>query len=488
MPNRTELYFKNISPCVKIKIMFSPEGEMIKVKNQKGLVDMTKGPIFGKLILFCLPLIFTSWLNLAFNAADKVVVGRYAGSAALAAVGASSPITMFVFSLSMGLCSGVSVEAAKNFGAGKYEDLKNTIQTAISSSLVIGILLAVATYLLAMPVLELLGTPEDIITEASKYLKIYFLSIPGILCYNFGAAILRSLGDTNRPLIILTISGIINVVLNLIFVICFNLAVVGVALATAIAQYFSAAAVVIYMMRQEGTLHFDIRHPELKLDVLGRILKVGVPAGIQGVLFAISDMALQSAVNSLGSAAVAGSSAGMTVESFIFGSMSASTQGCMVFTGQNVGAKKFDRTKRILFLCMAVSVGLALVIGWSIFFLRNQLMGLMITDSPEAFEYGLQRIKIVTTCTFIYGVLDVLTASMRGFGISIAPAIISVVCICGFRILWSKTYFLTHRTLFSLYLSYPLAWLISLVPEIIMYVIMTRKVIARESTLENSVL
>lgn len=451
------------------------------MKKEKGLVDMTVGPIFGKLVLFCVPLILTSWLNMAFNAADKVVVGRYAGSAALAAVGASSPLTMFIFSLSMGLCSGVSVEAAKNFGAGKLDDLKKTIQTSISSSLVIGVLLAILTYALAMPILKLLGTPEDIITEASKYLKIYFLSIPGILCYNFGAAILRSLGDTQRPLIILTFSGIINVVLNLIFVIVFDMAVVGVALATSVSQYFSAVAVVVHMTRQEGALHYDIRHPELELDVLGRILKVGVPAGVQGVLFSISDMALQSAVNSLGSAAVAGSAAGMTVESFIFGSMNSATQGCMVFTGQNVGAKKYDRTKRILFLSMAVTVALAIVIGWSVFFLRNQLMGLMITDSPEAFQYGLERIEIVTTCTFIYGILNVLTASMRGFGISIAPAIISVGCICGFRILWAKTYFVTHRTLFSLYLSYPLAWLISLIPEIILYVILTRRIIARDS-------
>ena len=451
------------------------------MKKQKGLVDMTKGPILGRLILFCLPIIFTSWLNMAFNAADKVVVGRYAGSAALAAVGASSPITMFVFSLSMGLCSGVSVEAAKNFGAGRLDDLKKTVQTAISSSLLIGVVLAAVTYLLAMPVLHLLGTPGDIIVEASKYLKIYFLSIPGILCYNFGAAILRSLGDTQRPLIILTISGVMNVVLNLIFVIVFDMAVVGVALATTISQYYSAAAVVIHMMRQQGALHYDAKHPELKFDVLGRILKVGVPAGIQGVLFSISDMALQSAVNSLGSAAVAGSSAGMTAEGFIFGSMGAATQGCMVFTGQNVGAKKFDRTKRVLFLSMAVSVVVAVFMGGVCFLLRRQLMGLMINDSTEALEYGIQRINIVCTCTFIYGILDVLTASMRGFGISVAPAIISVVCICGFRILWSKTYFLTHRTLFSLYLSYPLAWLISLVPEIIMYVILTRKIIARET-------
>ena len=442
---------------------------------------MTQGPILGRLILFCLPLIFTSWLNMAFNAADKVVVGRYAGSAALAAVGASSPITMFIFSLSMGLCSGVSVETAKNFGAGKLDELKRTVQTSISSSLAMGVLLAVVTYLLAMPVLKLLGTPEDIVVEASKYLKIYFLSIPGILCYNFGAAILRSLGDTRSPLIILTTSGVINVVLNLILVIFFNMAVVGVALATTISQYYSAVAVVVHMMRQEGALHYDAKHPELKMDVLGRILKVGVPAGVQGVLFSISDMALQSAVNSLGSAAVAGSSAGMTAESFIFGSMGSATQGCMVFTGQNVGAKKFDRTKRVLFLSMAISACVALIMGWSCFFLRNQLMGLMITDSPEAFAYGVQRINIVATCTCIYGILDVLTASMRGFGISVAPAIISVVCVCGFRIMWSKTYFLTHQSLFSLYLSYPLAWLISLIPEIILYVILTRRVIARET-------
>jgi len=451
------------------------------VKKQKGLVDMTQGPILGRMIKFCIPIILTSWLNMAFNAADKVVVGRYAGSAALAAVGASSPITMFVFSLSMGLCSGVSVEAAKNFGAGRLDDLKKTVQTSISSSLVMGVLLAIVTYLLAMPVLNLLSTPEDIIVEASKYLKIYFVSIPGILCYNFGAALLRSLGDTQRPLTILTISGVMNVILNLIFVIVFDMAVVGVALATTISQYYSAVAIVIYLMRQEGALRYDAKHPELKLNVLGRILRVGVPAGIQGVLFSISDMALQSAVNSLGSAAVAGSSAGMTAEGFIFGAMGSATQACMVFTGQNVGAKKFDRTKMILYRSMLLSVAVALISGWACFFLRKQLMGLMITDSAEAFEYGIQRINIVATCTFIYGVLDVLTASMRGFGISVAPAFISVVCVCGFRILWSKTYFLTHTTLFSLYLSYPLAWLISLVPEIFMYIILTRKIIARET-------
>lgn len=451
------------------------------MEKQKGLVDMTKGPILGRLILFCLPIIFTGWLNMAFNAADKVVVGRYAGSAALAAVGATSPITMFVFSLSMGLCSGVSVEAAKNFGAGRLDELKKTVQTAISSSLVMGVALAVVTYLLAMPVLNMLGTPEDIVVDASRYLKIYFLSIPGILCYNFGAAILRSLGDTRRPLLILATSGVLNVVLNLIFVIVFDMAVVGVALATTISQYYSAAAVVIHMMRQEGALHFDAGHPELDMDVLGRILKVGVPAAVQGVLFSVSDMALQSAVNSLGSAAVAGSAAGMTAEGFIFSSMSAATQGCMVFTGQNVGAKKFDRTKRVLFLSMAVAVAIALIMGWGCFFLRNQLMGLMITDSPEAFQCGVERITIVTTCSFIYGFLDVLTASMRGFGISIAPAFVSVVCICGFRILWAKTYFLAHKTIFSLYLSYPIAWLFSLIPEIILYIILTRKAIARET-------
>lgn len=455
------------------------------MKKEKGLVDMTSGPILSKMVSFFLPIMFTSWLNMAFNAADKVVVGRFAGSAALAAVGASSPITMFVFSLSTGLCSGVSVEAAKNYGAGKLDDLKKTVQTSVTSSVLIGILLAFVTFMLAKPVLNLLGTPADIFGDADDYLKIYFLSIPGILCYNFGSAILRSLGDTKRPLYILLGAGVINVALNVIFVAAFHMDVVGVALATAISQYFSAAAVLVIMIKDKGLLHFDIRKPQIEWHVLGRVLKVGVPAGVQGVIFSISDMALQSAVNSLGSAAVSGASAAMTVDGFIFGSMGAVTQACMVFTGQNVGAKKYKRAHKVLRLSIVLAVGVGIIMGWACFFLRNQVIGLIISDSAEAVKYGIDRVNIIATTTFIYGALDVITAALRGYGVSTAPAVVSIVGICGFRILWSKTYFLSHRSLFHLYLSYPLAWLISMIPEIIIYLVVVKKIEGRDKAAEE---
>ncbi|MCF0120911.1 MAG: MATE family efflux transporter [Oscillospiraceae bacterium] len=443
-------------------------------------VDMTRGPLAGKIVRFVIPLILTKWLQMLFSAADTVVLGRCVGDKALAAVGATAVFIQLIAWIFIGLSAGVSVGIAQDFGAGDDDSLTKSIHTAMTSSVFIGIILMALGFFLARTVLRLLGTPEEIIDGSVLYLKIFVLGVPATLVYQFGAAVMRALGDSKKPVFYLAFSGGLNVVLNLIAVLVFKLEIIGVAAATVISQYVSAVLLVRYMRRQDE--RFRLRWDKLGIcfDKLGKMLKIGVPAALQGLLFSASDIALQTAVNSLGSLAISGNAAALSVDGFIFIPMESFTQACMVISGQNIGAKKFRRSKRAIALCGLLAGCVGLCVGVLVFIFKTPLLRLALPDTPEAVAFGAGRLSIVTTTCFIYGILDCISAALRSYGSSATPAIISIVGICGFRLSWVAFFFPTHRTMCQLYLCYPIAWVICIIAETAALAFVIKKRIAAE--------
>ena len=452
---------------------------------RKAKIDMLGGSVTGPLIRFSIPLVLTGWLQMLFSMADSFVVGKWAGSSALAAVGATFVFTMIIISLFGGLSAGVTVCASNDCGAGDMESLDETAHTAIVLSALTGIFVCLLGQVLSRTALRLMKVPEDIFEDALTYLRIYFCCMPAQMVYGAGSSILRSKGDSKNPLIFLTISGVGNIVLNLIFVIVFKLAVVGVATATLITQYLSAVLVMQYLMRMDEPGGIKLRKLRMKREKVVRILKVGVPAGLQSACLACSDIPLQTAVNSLGSMAVSGNAAALNIDGFVFTTIDCLTQACTVFTGQNVGAKKHDRVKRVLRSSMLITVLSGLVLGLLGFALRYQRVGLFLPDSPEAVAHGAARCAAVSAFTFIFGIYATITASLRGYGISSIPAILNIVCLCGFRFAWAYLYFPTHQTLFHLYLSYPLAWVICVIASIIIYKPLIKRTIEKTERLST---
>jgi len=443
---------------------------------------MLNGSVMKNLIRFSVPLLLTNWLQLLFNTADRFIVSRWVGSDALAAVGATFPFYIMVICLIGGIGAGVSVCAANDFGAGDDNGLRDTLHTSILFALLFALFMLLLGQGLTRPVMRLLGTPADVVDDSVLYLRIYFLCMPGTLVYMFGASYIRATGDSKRPLMLLAISGASNVVLNMLFVIVFHWGVAGVAIATAITQYLSAVLVVIYLARRRGPSALDLKKLKLHKAKLAKIIRIGLPAGLQSAILASSDMPLQFAVNSLGSLAVAGNSAALTIDGAIFTSMDALCNACTVFTGQNGGAKQFSRMRQVLKDSLILTVAIGFVLGWTGFAFRYNIIGLFLPNAPEAVEYGVSRVSIVSTTCFIYAVLCVLNASLRGYGISTTPAIITLIGIVGFRYTWVLTYFKAHPTIFDLYISYPAAWILCIIITSILYGRLTKKVRLKEKT------
>jgi len=448
------------------------------MNNRGKTIDMTNGPILKKVFVFFIPIMLTNWLSMFYNAADKIIVGHFAGSAALAAVGASTSFTFFLTNLCGGISSGISVVASNDFGSGNFQGLKRTVSTGMTFGVVSGFFLAAFGFFASGPVLRLLGTPGDVLSDGIAYLRIYFLSMPFFMIYSAGAALLRALGDSKRPLFFLLISGALNVVFNWIFVAVFSMSVLGVALGTLISQFASAVFLLVYIGGKNAPIHFTFKDIGMDGKRLLKMLRIGIPTGIRGALFSISDMAIQSAVNTMGTAAVSGNSAAVSIDAFIFASMGSVAQANMVFTGQNVGAGKLKRTKKVLFICLGIVTAVGLVLGFSLYLLRRPLVELMITDSPKAVFYAIDRLRILTTTAFVSGWLDVMTCFFSGFGITLLPTTITLVGVCGFRFLWVATYFKAHPSMFSLYLAYPISAIICFLGEIVLYFIILRKRIA----------
>lgn len=438
-------------------------------------IDMCHGPLLGKILIFSIPLILSGILQLLFNAADVVVVGRFAGSQSLAAVGSTSSLINLLTNVFIGLSVGANVLIARYYGAGQKKEVSDTVHTAVLLSIICGIILCVAGIALAGPLLELMGTPEDVLGKSIRYMRIYFLGMPVMLLYNFGSAILRAIGDTKRPLYYLTAAGAVNVALNLIFVIGWKMDVAGVALATIISQCISAGCIVGCLIKSESCFRLCPAQMRIHKDKLIRIVKIGLPAGMQGAIFSISNVLIQSSVNSFGSVAMAGNTAAANVEGFVYTSMNAMHQTAVSFTSQNLGGKQYGRISRVLFQCLTIVMLIGLLMGNGVFLMGRQIMGIYSTDS-QVIEYGMLRLSVICTTYLLCGIMDTMVGAIRGLGYSVIPMIVSLVGACGLRIVWIMTVFQWKRSLFTLYISYPISWAITFMAHVICYIVIRKHV------------
>ncbi len=427
------------------------------MKRKSYEIDMCNGSLLPKILLFSIPLMMSSILQLLFNAADMVVVGRFAGNSALAAVGANASLINLLTNLFIGFSVGANVLVARFYGAKKEKEISETVHSAIVLSFFCGLGLMVFGMIVAPRILELMGTPHDVLDQAVLYIRIYFAGMPVILLYNFGSAILRAVGDTQRPLYYLSAAGMINIILNLIFVIGFHLGVAGVALATVISQIVSAFLILRCMSKMEGGCQVEWKKLRMKKEKVVQIVRIGFPAGLQGTVFSLSNVLIQSSVNSFGSVAMAGNTAASNIEGFIYMAMNSYHQTALSFTSQNFGAGNFKRIGKVLAECLAMVAGVGLLMGWAAYLCGNQLLGIYSSD-PGVIEVGLMRLSVICTTYCLCGIMDVLVGALRGLGYAVMPMIVSLVGACGFRILWIFTVFQWRRSLLSLYISYPVSW------------------------------
>lgn len=437
-------------------------------------IDMCNGPLFGKLLAFSIPLMLSGILQLLFNAADIIVVGRYTGSTALAAVGSTTSLINLLTNLFIGFSVGANVLTAQYYGAKKEKEVSDTVHSAILLSVCGGFLLLVIGIAVTRNVLVLMGTPDDVLNQASLYLKIYFLGMPAMLLYNFGSSILRATGDTRHPLYYLSAAGIINVILNVILVRNFGLGVAGVAIATVISQIISAFLIIRCLSRLDGCCRLIFQKLRLNKDKTLQIIRVGFPAGLQGMVFSLSNILIQSSVNSFGSIAMAGNTAAMNIEGFIYISMNTFYQTSMNFISQNFGAGKQKRIRKILLLCLAMVAVVGLVLGNGAHLAGSVLLSIYSSD-PSVIQYGMLRLSIICTTYCLCGIMDVMVGSLRGIGCSFTPTIVSLLGACGLRIVWIFTIFQMNQSLTSLYLSYPITWLITTTAHIICYTVIRKR-------------
>ena len=435
---------------------------MEKRAGKQYQMDLCSGPILKRLLLFTLPLMCSSMLQLLFNAADIVVVGRFAGDESLAAVGSNGSLIGLVVNLFVGISIGANVLAARNFGAKNDEGVRKTVHTAMLISLLGGVLLMVVGLIGARQFLIWMASPPEVLEKATVYLRISFLGMPAMLIYNFGAALMRAVGDTKRPLYFLIAAGIINVILNLISVILLRMDVAGVGLATVLSQVVSAVLVVRCLLHEPGAMRLELRALRIDWRTLGQILRIGLPAGVQGIIFSISNVMIQSSINGFGAVAVAGNSAAGNIESFVYMAMNAFYQATISFTSQNYGAGNYHRIRRALLASQGCVIVVGLVLGNLAVLFGRQLLGIYST-SPEVIEVGIHRLEVISATYFLCGIMDVMVGALRGIGYSLAPMIVSIVGVCGFRLGWLATVFRLEQfhTLRTVYLSYPISWIIT---------------------------
>lgn len=442
-------------------------------------IDMCNGPLLGKILQFSIPLMLSGILQLLFNAADIVVVGRFAGNEALAAVGSTSSLINLLVNLFIGLSVGANVLVARFYGAAQKKELSEMVHTSIMTSLVSGVALIFVGALLAGPALRLMDTPEDVIDLAVLYMRIYFAGMPAMMAYNFGSAVLRAVGDTKRPLYYLLIAGVINVVLNLIFVIVFSMDVAGVALATVLSQVVSAVLVIRCLIRTDGDYRLELRKLAITSDKLYKMIQIGLPAGVQGMLFSVSNVLIQSSVNSFGSIAMAGNTAAGNIEGFVYTAMNSLYQTAISFTGQNYGAMKYKRIGKILFQCQIIVIVVGLVMGNGAYLFSEGLLHLYSADA-EVIQYGVLRLSIICTFYCLCGMMDVMVGALRGMGYAIMPMLVSLTGACLFRVVWIYTIFKAYHTLECLYWSYPISWGLTFTVHVICFWVVYRKLMKKE--------
>ena len=445
-------------------------------RTKKYEIDMCNGPILKKMLLFAFPLMLSSILQLLFNAADIVVVGRFAGDDSLAAVGSTSSLINLLTNLFIGLSVGANVLVARYFGAKKEEELKETVHTAMTLSLIGGIVLTVIGIVGAPIILEWMQTPPEVLSKAVIYLRVYFSGMTATMVYNFGSSILRAIGDTKRPLYYLSIAGVVNVVLNLVFVIVFHWDVFGVGLATVISQVISAALVLRCLLREQGGIRLDLKCLGVNKGKLLQIMQIGLPAGFQGMLFSLSNVVIQSSVNSFGATVVAGNSAASNIEGFVYVGMNAFYQAAISFMGQNVGAGKYSRVNKILFAAETCVIVIGFGLSMIVRLFAEPLLSLY-TDSPAVVEAGTVRLGIICATYFLCGMMDVMVGALRGLGYSIAPMIVSLLGACAFRLLWIATVFQIDRfhTIETVYTSYPISWTLTFLAHVVTFLIVRHR-------------
>ena len=438
-------------------------------------IDMSRGSIFKNIIKFAIPVIFTSILQLLYNAADIVVVGRWTGAKALAAIGATSSLYALLINVFLGLSIGVGVAVSKKYGARDFEGLKITSHTSVLLGIIIGIITLMAGVLVCRPLLMLMDTPSDVIDLSVHYMRMIFLGMPAFMLYNFGAAVLRSVGDTKRPLYILAITGAIKLILNLFFVTVFHMGVTGVAIATIIVNFISALAIMYALMFSDAPYKIRLRDIKLNIEETVYIIKIGFPAGLQSGLFSLSNMVIQSAINSLGTAAIAGNSAAYNLETLIYAVMTSFNQATLTSVSQNYGAKQEKRIYKTVYTAIICSVVTALLLGVISVIFAKPLLGIYITDSPEAISFGVQRMLIVHLPYFLVAIMEQLAGLLRGVGSSVLPAINVFLSTCVLRVLWVFFVFPINPSFYTLYACYVPSWMLSIILHFVCFRIIRKK-------------
>ena len=436
---------------------------------------MCNGSIMDKLISFSLPLMLSGILQLMFNAVDIVVVGRFSGSEALAAVGSTTALINMFTNLFIGVSLGTSVLTARFYAAGRDREVSETVHTSITLALLSGILMIFVGLFFSRGALELMDTPDDVIDLSTLYMKIYFMGMPFFMLYNYGAAVLRAVGDTKRPLLFLIISGILNAGLNLFLVVVFHMGVAGVGIATVVSQMLSCVLVLICLYQAESSYQLRFSRLMLKWTYLKQIFQVGVPAGIQSTVINFSNVLLQSSVNSFGSIAMAGYTAANNILGFLYASVNSVTQACMSFTSQNYGVGKWKRMDRVLLDCMILTVAVGVTLGGGAYLFGNELLKIY-TGEADVIACGLEILSITTVWYFLCGLMDLFPGALRGMGHSGVPMILSIIGTVGTRIVWIYWIFPYHRSLMVLFISYPASWIITIILQVICYGSVRRKV------------
>ena len=457
---------------------------MAALSTKDKIRNFTEGPILSRIIFFSLPLIATSILSLLFNTADTIVVGRWGGATpeecenALAAVGSCGALINLIINLFMGLSLGSGVCIAHAIGAKRYDRVSSIVHTSVLTACILGVIISVFGFLMAEPLLILMGTEKMVLDQAVPYMQAFFCGMTANMIYNYCAAMLRSTGDTIRPLFFLSVAGVVNVVLNLIMVLGFHQGALGVGVATAASHWISCIMIIAYMLRTDGPCHLDLRQLRMDPKVLRKIIVIGIPAGIQGTLFSISNVTIQSSVNSLGKVVVAGNTASANLEGYIYATQNALYQAALTFVGQNVGARKPDRIKRVAVWCLVCVTIVGVIVSGLMALFGKQLLGLYAPGNTAVIEKGMIRLYIVGLTHFICGIMEVGCGCVRGIGKSILSMIVSLLGACVFRVIWVFTVFrlvpddIKHQTL---YFSYPLSWILTAAVFFWVFAIILRK-------------
>lgn len=447
----------------------------MNTKTSKYEIDMCNGSILDKLVSFSIPLMLSGILQLLFNAVDIIVVGQFTGNEALAAVGSTTALINVFVNLFIGISLGASVLAARFYATGQEKEMSETVHTSITLALISGIAMGIIGVIAAKGALELMDTPNNVLNLSTLYMRIYFMGMPFFMLYNYGAAILRAVGDTKRPLLFLIISGATNVVLNLLLVIQFHLGVAGVAIATVISQCISCILVLRCLYLSDGSYQLRFNKLGMKTRYVKQIFQIGIPAGIQSTIINFSNVLLQSSVNSFGSVAMAGYTAANNILGFLYVSVNSITQTCMSFTSQNYGVRKFKRMDKVLLECLGLTVIVALVLGGGSYLFGAELMHIY-TKSTKVIECGVDIMLYTTVTYFLCGIMDLLPGALRGMGHSTVPMILSVIGTVGTRIVWIYVIFPCHRSLDFLFISYPVSWLLTIVMQVICFYFVRKKV------------